>query len=239
MPDIFKADDGLDLQMSGESTESSSETPKKKVKSKKQSSHKIPSKSELKSSPGYKAGPLSSYCYYPTGLDFYDREEAEIIILLLRRHPITNIPWILTAAVMLVFPMALDLVPVLSFLPPNFQSVAILIWYLIVGAFVLEQFLRWFFNVNIVTDERVFDVDFLNLVYREISDANLDQIQDVTVRVGSPIRTLFNYGDVLIQTAGEVPNIEFEAVPHPDRVAKVLRELRIEEEEEKLEGRIR
>lgn len=241
MPDIFKADDGLDLQMSGDSADSPSNKPtrKSKTKSKKESSHQIPSKSELKSSPGYKAGPLASYCYYPTGLDFYDREEAEIIILLLRRHPITNIPWILTAAVMLVFPMALDLVPVLSFLPPNFQSVAILIWYLIVGAFILEEFLSWFFNVNIVTDERVFDVDFLNLVYREISDANLDQIQDVTVRVGSPIRTLFNYGDVLIQTAGEVPNIEFEAVPHPDRVAKILRELRIEEEEEKLEGRIR
>ena len=50
---------------------------------------------------------------------------------------------------------------------------------------------------------------------------------------------MFNYGDVLIQTAAEIPEVEFEAVPMPDLVAKVLRELRIEEEVEKLEGRVR
>jgi len=44
---------------------------------------------------------------------------------------------------------------------------------------------------------------------------------------------------VVIQTAAQVPKIEFEAVPNPDKVARVLRELRIEEEQEKLEGRVR
>ena len=79
----------------------------------------------------------------------------------------------------------------------------------------------------------------MHLVYREITDANIDQIQDVTVEVGSAIRTTFNYGDIIIQTAAQIPKIEFEAVPQPDRVAKILRDLRIEEEVEKLEGRIR
>jgi len=102
-----------------------------------------------------------------------------------------------------------------------------------------ESFLNWFFNVCIITDERIFDVDFLNLVYREISEANVDQIQDVTVRMGGVIRTVFNYGDVLIQTASEVPRIEFSSVSKPDLVAKVLRELRVEEEQEKIEGRTR
>ena len=108
-----------------------------------------------------------------------------------------------------------------------------------ITAFVFEKFLSWYFHVNIITDERIIEVDFLHLVYREITDANIDQIQDVTVEVGSAIRTTFNYGDVIIQTAAQLPKIEFEAVPQPDRVAKVLRELRIEEEVEKLEGRVR
>lgn len=239
MPDIFKADGGLEMQMSTNSSEAENTTSKKTDLSNHKSTHKIPSKAELKKSVGYHAGPLAAFSFYPSKLDFSDKDKDEVIILLLRRHPITNLPWIVIAALMLVFPIALDLVPILEFLPPNFQSVAILIWYLLIGAFILEQFLVWFFNVNIVTDERVFDVDFHNLLYREISDAHLDQIQDVTVRMGSAIRTIFNYGDVLIQTAGEVPNLEFEAVPHPDRVAKILRELRVEEEVEKIEGRIR
>ena len=57
--------------------------------------------------------------------------------------------------------------------------------------------------------------------------------------MGGVIRTVFNYGDVYIQTAAEVPAFEFLAVPKPDRVAGILQELRMEEEQEKLEGRVR
>jgi hypothetical protein len=204
-----------------------------------ESSHVTPSEVELKKLPGHTRNPLASYCYYPTHVTFSHADEQEKIVLLVRKHPITNIPWITAAFFMLLAPLALDAVPLLSFLPTNFQTIAILIWYLITIAFVFEQFLTWYFNVNIITDERIFDVDFVNLLYRKITDADLDQIQDVTVQVGSAIRTIFNYGDVLIQTAAEVPELEFEAVPYPDQIAKIIRDLRVEEEVEKMEGRVR
>lgn len=246
MPDIFVSKDELPeesttLEMKAplEVAAMPSDGSHKRPHNHHKSSHKRPSVEQLKKSVGYKSGPLSAYCYYPSGVDFMNKDEEEQIILVLRKHPITNLPWIFISSLMLVAPLALDLVPFLSFLPGNFQIMAILIWYLVTFAFILEEFLSWFFNVNIVTDERLFDVDFHNLLYREITDAHLDQIQDVTVRIGSAVRTIFNYGDVLIQTAGEVPNIEFLAVPHPDRVAKILRELRVEEEVEKIEGRVR
>lgn len=203
------------------------------------SSHKMPSEEELRKKPGRTNNPLASYCYYPKHAQFYNKDAQEKIVLIVRKHPITNLPWIFIAIFMLVAPVALGTVPLLSFLPMNFQFVALLIWYLITIAFIFEEFLTWFFNVNIVTDERIFDVDFHNLLYREITDAELDQIEDVTVRVGSVIRTIFNFGDVLIQTAAEVPQIEFEAVPHPDLISKIIRELRVEEDIEKIEGRIR
>jgi len=183
--------------------------------------------------------PLASYCYFPDGIRFVAKDSKERIVLFLRKHPITNIGWIIISLLMFSAPMALDRFPILSFLPDNFQFVAVLGWYLITIAFTFESFLNWFFSVYIITDERVFDVDFVNLIYREITEANIDQIQDVTSRMGSVVRTIFNYGDILIQTASEVPRIEFEAVPHPDKVAKILRELRVEEEQEKIEGRVR
>ncbi len=188
---------------------------------------------------GHSHSPLSSFCYFPDKISFVATDSEERIVLFLRRHPITNIPWIVIAILMLFAPSVLPYFPILSFLPNNFQFIAVIMWYMLTVAFVFESFLSWFFNVFIVTDERIFDVDFLNLVYREISEANIDQVQDVTVRMGSVIRTVFNYGDILIQTASEVPRIEFEAVPDPDRVAKILRELRVEEEQEKIEGRVR
>ena len=188
---------------------------------------------------GYTKSPLSAYCYYPDHVNFVGADQEERIVLLLRKHPITNLPWIVLAMVLLSAPIVLSLFSLLNFVPLGFQVVGIMFWYLISIAFIFEEFLSWFFNVYIVTDERVFDVDFLNLTYREISDAELEDIQDVTVRVGSVIRTLFDYGDIIIQTSAEIPQLEFDAVPHPDKVAQVLRELRIEEKVEEIEGRVR
>jgi len=184
-------------------------------------------------------GALTAFSYYPKKVHFVATDRQEKIVLILRRHPITNLTWGITALVMVLAPLALSYFTFVDTIPMNYQVVALLVWYMITLAFIIEEFLSWFFNVNIITDERVFDVDFVNLVYREITDANIDLIQDVTVRVGSVVRTMFNYGDVLIQTASEVPQIEFLAVPKPDKVALILRELRVEEEKEKLEGRVR
>lgn len=198
----------------------------------------LPNKDEL-AAYGHTKNSLAAYSYYPDHTHFVGADSEEKIVLLLRRHAITNIPWIFVSILLIFAPIVALTFGFFDSVPFNFLTVGGIFWYLISFAYIFEQFLSWFFNVYIITDERVFDVDFVNLVYREITDANIDQIQDVTVRVGSVIRTVFDYGDILIQTAAEIPEIDFEAVPHPDRVAQVLRELRVEEEVEKIEGRVR
>ena len=60
--------------------------------------------------------------------------------------------------------------------------------------------------------------------------------------------SLFNYGNVIVQTAAEqrsedrreeVSAFTFEAVSNPDRVVKVIGELMEQEENEEYEGRTR
>ncbi|MBN1168966.1 hypothetical protein JXA63_03695 [Candidatus Woesebacteria bacterium] len=183
--------------------------------------------------------PLSSFLYYPDKVKFANKDPEEEIILLLRRHPLTNVKPIIIAFVMIISPAFLSVMPFFEYLPMNYQIILTIIWYMITTAFVFEEFLSWFFNVNIVTDERIIEVDFHNLIYRELTDANIDKIEDVTVKIGGAVRTYFNFGDVEIQTSAEVPHILFEAIPNPDIVARILRDLRVEEEQEKIEGRVR
>jgi uncharacterized membrane protein YdbT with pleckstrin-like domain len=222
MPDIF---------ISGKKEKPKEKKDKPVVKKpKKVSKHKLK---------GHGHSLLAAYCYFPDKVDFETRERKEKIVLLLRRHPITNVAWILIVILMIFAPLTLSFFPILSFLPSNFQFIAVLVWYLITTAFVLESFLTWFFNVNIITDERIVDIDFHNLIYKEVSDCKIDNIQDVTYKMGGVVRTIFDYGDVYIQTAAEVPAFEFLAVPKPSKVARVLQDLIIEEEKEKLEGRVR
>lgn len=192
-----------------------------------------------KNRPKHKFNPLWAFIPHPKNLKFETMENEEEIILFLRKHWITNVPWLFIGLIMIMAPFFVSKINIFDGVPDNFLFIFTLIWYLITTAYLLESFLTWFFNVYIVTDERIIDVDFHNLIYKEVSDANIDKIQDVTYKMGGVVRTIFNYGDIVLQTASEIPNFEFEAVPKPSRVVKVLQDLRIEEQQEAIEGRVR
>ena len=182
---------------------------------------------------------MASFVARPDGVNFETQLDKEKIILLLRRHWITNLPWLFIALIMILAPLVLVSFPLIDFLPSRFQFIVILMWYLLVTAFVLERFLSWYFSVNIITDERIIDIDFYNLIYKEVSEAEIEEIQDVTMTMGGVIRTIFNFGTILVQTAAEKTEFEFEDVPNPALVIQVLKRMQVEEEQEKLEGRVR
>lgn len=199
---------------------------------------KLPPKDAIKTA-NHKHNPLSWFYYYPERVNFVNREPQEKVILLLRAHPITNLRWILIGMLMTLAPVFFLFFPFFEQLSKGYQDVLVIIWYLITFAFIFEEFLMWFFHVNIVTDERIIEVDFVSIFAREITDANIDQIQDVTSQIVGGLWTFFNFGNVIIQTAAEIPRITFEKVPKPDEVTKILRQLRVEEEQEKIDGRVR
>lgn len=174
---------------------------------------------------GHTHNKLSSFCLYPEHIDFETRSQDEKIVLLLRAHPITNLKWIIITLLMLSVPAILGFIGFFASLPGGIDLIITLSWYLFTMAYALEHFLSWYFNVYLVTTLRVVDVDFYNLIYKQVSDADLDKIQDVTYNMGGVIRTIFNYGDVLVQTAAEVTQFEFAAVPNPDKVVKIMQDI--------------
>lgn len=182
---------------------------------------------------------LAAFIHRPQNLHFETQEKKEKIVLLLRRHPITNLPWILLAILIFLIPPFIVNFVSLGFIPDNYRFVCFLVWYLLTFAFVFEKFLIWFFNVYIITDERVIDIDFPSLLYRQIAETKIDKIQNVESRTGGYLRSLFDFGDVLVQAAEAIPQIVFEAVPNPERVAIILNDLMLEEEQEKIDGRTR
>lgn len=185
------------------------------------------------------ANPLSSFSVCPVNTRFATQEAEEKVILLLRQHPVVNIPWIFLTIVLLFLPLTLDYVPIIDFLPINFQIFTLILWYLLVLAYVLGQFLYWYFNVYIVTDERIVDIDFFGMIYRDVSVTKIDKIQDVTFVQAGLFGSIFNYGDVLIQTAAETSRIDFMKVPRPADVVEIIGHLIDEETQEEIEGRVR
>jgi len=173
--------------------------------------------------------PLSSFLIKPLGIRFAAQEKKEKIVLLLRRHLLTNLPWMVFLMFLLLVPpfllpifISLGIIPNL---PGSFKLITTLFWYLGCFGFFLVNFLLWHFNVNIVTNKRIVDIDFIYLLYKETSATRISQVEDVTYKMGGIIRTIFNFGDVFVHTAGPEQNIEFLGVPKPAEVTKIIVEM--------------
>ncbi len=197
------------------------EMPKKKMEIKKTAAEvTLPKKLEI----AFKAFSAS-----PAGVYFETQRTDEKIVLLLRRHWVTNFHWLFLSLVFMLAPTvifpALSFFKVFSFIPVRFQTISLLIFYTLIFTYIFISYLNWYFNVYILTDRRVIDIDFYNLLYKEVSSCDIDKIQDVTYQVSGVFKIFFDYGTVFIQTAGEEKNLEFEMIPRPALVVKKLTEL--------------
>lgn len=169
--------------------------------------------------------PLTCFAVSPDGVRFETQEADEELELFLRQHIIVLLPPGLIVLLLLFSPGVLIpfLVTFLPFtLPSGYLAVATVFWYVFTFGFALVSFLRWYFNLYIVTNERVVDIDFIHLLYKEFSEARLTDVQDITYRRAGIFASLFDYGNVFIQTAGTQANFEFLAVPNPSRVVEIM-----------------
>lgn len=182
---------------------------------------------------------LTSFATFPTKVCFETQDDKEEVVVFLRQHPIVNIKWMLIVIFMLVLPSVFIFFPPYASLPANFQFIVTISWYLFVFGYSLAKFMGWFFNIYILTDERIVDVDFKNIFFRRVSTAKIEEIQDVNIQSSGSFETFFGYGSLFIQTAAEVSEFDFLYVPNPDKVGKILNQLIDLEEQEKIEGRVK
>ncbi len=178
---------------------------------------------------------LGAFCVRPDQ-KFMTQQEDEEIVLLLRAHPITNLGWVLLVILMLVLPGLILGTGIFAAVPGKFILVGKLAWYLVTLMYAMERFLYWYYSVFIVTNERLVDIDFENLMYRIITYANLNHIEEPAMVTGGFIRSMFQYGDVFVTTASEKPTIEALGVPYPHKVVDIISRLAEELEKRRERG---
>ena len=105
------------------------------------------------------------------------------------------------------------------------ENIAIALWYVMSVIYTLERFITWYFNVYIVTDRRLIDIDFKPLFYKNVSEATYSNLEDTSFSMHNIFQTIFNYGDVLMQTAAEKTQFEFIDIPNPAKVQDIISNL--------------
>lgn len=237
MPEIFNSATSPDPSSTGVSSDGQLEHAVERAATEKRRPKHVDEYSAFMRTQAPSRNLFTAFAAKPVGVSFDTQHSDEQILLLLRQSVITQIKYIFVAIGLALMPALFSYAGILSFLPGNFQFIATIGWYLIVLGYVLEVFLSWFYNVYIITDERIIDVDFNSLLSRNESYAKLDNIEDITAKTKGALGAIFNYGDVVIQTAGTQSNFEFLNVPHPTKVVAFMNELMLEEEQEVLDRR--
>lgn len=73
-------------------------------------------------------------------------------------------------------------------------------------------FLTWthyYLDAYIVSNERLLSIDQVDFFHREVSEADIGNVQDIEVTVKGFFATLIGFGDVRVQTAGADPRTLF------------------------------
>lgn len=166
----------------------------------------------------------------------------EKVVHVLRRHPITMFSlylglFAIIAAPFLIWSLLTYTQPGLLEDPATFTLIILgaSIFFLFAWLFLFQNFLDYLLDIWIVTTKRVLNIEQTGLFSRTVSELRLYRVQDVTSTVNGFVGTMFDYGDLEIQTAGEKVRFTFEQIPHPTRISKSVLELAEEDRKEHLD----
>jgi uncharacterized membrane protein YdbT with pleckstrin-like domain len=85
-----------------------------------------------------------------------------------------------------------------------------------IGAYLYQN------NVVLVTNEKIAQILYKNLFDRKISQLSVGDVQDVTVTQKGLLARIFNFGTLVIETAGEQQNYTFTFTPNPYECGKAI-----------------
>lgn len=107
--------------------------------------------------------------------------------------------------------------PLLVLFGFGFAFFAWLFFFLSITDFVLDV---WY-----ITNKRIIDIQQEGFFSRKVAEQYLNRIQDVTSETVGILPTIFKYGNVRVQTAGEHEQFLFGDVSEPDQVRQMIMEL--------------
>jgi hypothetical protein len=89
----------------------------------------------------------------------------------------------------------------------------------------VRGYFTWYRYQNdlwVVTNQRIFDSLRRHWFHHRMSSADLVDVEDINVVRHGVLHTIFNFGDVRCQTAGEVPNFILAGIPKPAEVLATI-----------------
>ena len=166
-----------------------------------------------------------------TRYHFPNQKPNEQILLFYRRHWLILLKTAFLGVVMAVIPVFFYVYfsarPEL-FSGETFYALYVLlnsIFALFIIVFMFSNFIDYYLDVWLVTNMRVVAIEQEGLFGRQMAEKDLGRMQDIKAEVKGFIPTIFGYGNVKIQTAGEEEHFIFRQIPHAEEATRQIANL--------------
>lgn len=113
----------------------------------------------------------------------------------------------------------------------DFLYLAGCLYFLTALNFFMSNWITYYYNILIVTDERLVEIRQDGLFNRNINELSFERVQDVSCHTKGFWSTLFNAGNIEIQTSGAQANFRIVNVPLSSDVIGIISELSIQAKE--------
>jgi uncharacterized membrane protein YdbT with pleckstrin-like domain len=162
---------------------------------------------------------------------YFDSQEAdEKIVFIVRHH------WTILVVPFIVGAVILGLTGLITLIIGSFENISlsatgetifICVISLIFLFTILYIFISWlirYLNIIILTGEHLVEIHQLAIFSRKVSELDLDCIEDASSSQKGLIQTLFHFGNVLVQTAGELPSFNLCGIEDPNGIQQKIME---------------
>jgi len=158
--------------------------------------------------------------------------EDDKIIVFTRHHWASFLGKIFLVGFLLILPIIVLLTilfvnrQLLSGLINNFVAVAVSIYYFVMTTLAYIEWVSYYYDVFIVTEDEIIDIVQQGIFDRQITEISILRVQDVTAHSKGFLPTLFGYGDVIAESAGEkTQTYVIDCVPNPVELANKILDL--------------
>jgi hypothetical protein len=167
------------------------------------------------------------------GLNFIPgRRPGEDVVAHFWRHPIIFFGIFLMFAFLFLVPIGSYFI-IDNFLPSLLRgsisspllTVLFFSYYLFMIIFSLNVWVDNYLDVWTLTTMRIISRNQLGWFNRTNSELELSKVQDVTVDQKGILPTIFNYGNLHVQTAGATERFLLKNVPNPVKVSRIIHRL--------------
>ncbi len=158
-------------------------------------------------------------------ITFPEQEAGEVVFIYTRRYWVAFLPVFLFTLLVTILGLVMIFFLANGGVDRNIVLLSGSSFILLMLLLMLFEFFDFYFDLHIVSDRRVIDIDQRRLFNRQVAKLLLEDVQDVETSVKGILPTFFHYGDVTIQTAGAKPNFVFNQIQHPREIATIILDL--------------